>query len=40
MAARCRSQIPRIVAERFVSLAAFFISKTAGYAEQGRIFSD
>ena len=36
----CRSQIPRIVAERFVTLAAFFVSKTAGYVEQGRIFSD
>ncbi len=36
----CRSQIPRIVAERFVTLAAFFISKTAGHVEQGRIFRD
>lgn len=36
----CRDQISRTAAERFVTLAAFFISKTAGYVKQGRIFSD
>jgi hypothetical protein len=34
----CRSQFARSVAERFLALATFFISKTAQLAESGRIF--
>lgn len=36
----CRDQISREVAERFVPLAAFLVSKTAAQVEQGKIFND
>ncbi len=36
----CRNQITRSVAERFLSLAAFFIGKTTEQVELGRIFRD
>ena len=36
----CRDQIPRAIAERFVTLAAFFITKTTPQVERGRVFSD
>ena len=35
----CRIQLPRSVTERFLALAAFFIGKTTGIVERGRIFS-
>jgi hypothetical protein len=34
----CKSQFPRAVAERFLSLAAYFIGKTTGLVERGRVF--
>jgi hypothetical protein len=36
----CRSQFPRSIAERFLTLAAYFIGKTAALVERGMIFRD
>ncbi len=36
----CHNQIPRSVAERFLSLTASFIDKTTEHVQLGRIFSD
>lgn len=36
----CRSQFPRAVAERFLTLAARFIGKTAGLVERGKVFKE